>query len=118
MSVANAGTVRSDSCALTRVRVVLSQVVGMLMKSLQKEGEKGMEAVLANSAPGNPLKTMPYDKVVPPHFNLNLNPCSCRFLVIIDGGAAGVQHDARHQACGAARSLHQLQDLESVRSGC
>lgn len=41
----------------------VQKVVAKLMISLQTEGEKGMVAVLDNSAPGNPLKSMEYKKV-------------------------------------------------------
>jgi len=50
------GNIKTD---MTNVQ----QVVTSLMSGLQTEGEKGMELVLANSAEGNPFKTMPYQKV-------------------------------------------------------
>lgn len=41
----------------------VTETVKALMTALQKDGDKGMELVLANSGDGNPLKTMPVDKV-------------------------------------------------------
>lgn len=39
------------------------QVVADLMATLQTEGDKGMEKVLATSAPGNPFVDLGYEKV-------------------------------------------------------
>lgn len=41
----------------------VTETVKALMTALQKDGDKGMEVVLANSGDGNPFKTMPAEKV-------------------------------------------------------
>jgi hypothetical protein len=47
----------TDVCSWNR------QVVSDLMATLMREGDKGMEKVLATSAPGNPFTELGYEKV-------------------------------------------------------
>lgn len=53
---------KSEDPAVVDMKDV-QKVVAKLMSSLQTQGEKGMVEVLANSAPGNPLASMEYQKV-------------------------------------------------------
>ena len=62
-SSATASTTKDGEPAVLAQDADVSKVVTELMASLQKDGDKGMELVLANSAPGNPYASMGYEKV-------------------------------------------------------
>jgi len=91
----------------------VQKVVAKLMSSLQTQGEKGMVEVLANSAPGNPLASMEYQKVrfarglcardlhaPAPHIRIIKRRLTGWALA-----HAGVRLHARHQARGTAGPL-------------
>ena len=106
------------------------QLVSDLMATLMKEGDKGMEKVLATSAPGNPFKDLGYEKV-----SLILWPCRvctrtfvCAPLAIVQKeicsqnlttvpGPSGVHLHAGIQARCALGAIQRIQDRQQQGHG-